>query len=207
MQAEQGRSHVRLGKNALNMLISGPVLYERAHSHVQILQTSVNIPFLMGSLLFLVGAILNRHDHMGFFQDALWLLGKSWVWMGIFGSLLFLVGGVANAVKVFKMQQMDGIRLEKLRGGAQERLNQVREGQVPLILEEQRRRTKHSEGTRPPPAATTTPVVTPLAAPYNIFYFICFALRLSWPMWMFFIIALHFYGDLVLSLMKEIISA
>ncbi|KAF6172648.1 hypothetical protein GIB67_041971 [Kingdonia uniflora] len=30
MQAEQGRSHVRLGKNALNMLIVGPVLYERA---------------------------------------------------------------------------------------------------------------------------------------------------------------------------------
>ncbi|KAF6141422.1 hypothetical protein GIB67_021238 [Kingdonia uniflora] len=136
MQAEQGRSHVRLGKNALNMLIAGPVIYERADSHVQILQTSVHIPFLMGSLLFLVGAILNRHDHMGFFQDALWLLGKSWVWMGIFGSLLFLVGGVANVVKVFKMQQMDGIRLEKLQGGAQERLNRVREGQVPLILEE-----------------------------------------------------------------------
>ncbi|KAF6140900.1 hypothetical protein GIB67_042313 [Kingdonia uniflora] len=176
IQAEQGRTHVRLGKNALNMLIAGPVLwvigsihnmcqvYERADTHVQILQTSVNIPFLMGSLLFLVGAILNRHDHMGFFQDALWLLGKSWVWMGIFGSLLFLVGGVANVVKVFKMQQMDGIRLEKLRGGAQERLNRVREGQVPLILEEQRRRTKHSEGTRPPPPAA--PVVTP-ATPYK----------------------------------------
>ncbi|KAF6140026.1 hypothetical protein GIB67_001767, partial [Kingdonia uniflora] len=187
MQAEQGRSHVRLGKNALNMLIVGPVLYERADSHVQILQTSVNIPFLMGSLLFLVGAILNRHDHMGFFSGCAMVVGKfgkSWVWMGIFGSLLFLVGGVANVVKVFKMQQMDGIRLEKLRGGAQERLNRVREGQVPLILEEQRRRTKHSEGTRPPVAvAAAAPVVTPPATPYNIFYFTCFALRLSWPMW------------------------
>lgn len=41
-----------------------------------------------------------------------------------------------NVVKVFKMQQMNGLRLEKLRGGAQERLIRVREGQVPLIPEE-----------------------------------------------------------------------
>lgn len=48
-------------------------------------------------------------------------------------------------VKVFKMQQMDDgaiLRLEKLRGGAQERLVHEREGQVPLILEDQRRRKR-----------------------------------------------------------------
>ena len=38
-----------------------------------------------------------------------------------------------NVVKVFKMQQMNGLRLEKLRGGAQERLIRAREGQRPLI--------------------------------------------------------------------------
>lgn len=38
------------------------------------------------------------------------------------------------------MQQIDGVRLEKLRGGAQ-----VMEGQVPLILEEQRRRRQSEE--------------------------------------------------------------
>lgn len=60
--------------------------------------------------------------------------------MGIFGGLLFFIGGLTNVVKVFKMQQMNGLRLEKLRGGAQERLSAEREGQVPLILEEQRRK-------------------------------------------------------------------
>lgn len=52
---------------------------------------------------------------------------------------MFFIGGLANVVKIFKMQQMDGTRLEKLRGGAQERLVQGREGQAPLILEEERR--------------------------------------------------------------------
>lgn len=49
---------------------------------------------------------------------------------------MFFIGGLTNLVKVFKMQQMNGIRLEKLRGGAQERLVNAREGRVPLILEQ-----------------------------------------------------------------------
>lgn len=60
-----------------------------------------------------------------------------------------------NVVKVFKMQQMDGLRLEKLRGGAQERLLQQRDGQVPLVIEEQRRRRKTNfEEDNPLPAPT-----------------------------------------------------
>lgn len=38
------------------------------------------------------------------------------------------------------MQQNDGLRLEKLRGGAQERLTELREGHMPLIVEDPRRR-------------------------------------------------------------------
>jgi len=56
--------------------------------------------------------------------------------MGIFGSALLFVGGLMNVVKVFKMQQPNELRLEKLRGGAQERLVREREGQLPLIIEE-----------------------------------------------------------------------
>lgn len=56
------------------MLIAGGILwllgsihnscqiYERADGHVQILQESVHMPFLMGSLLFLVGAVLNKRE-------------------------------------------------------------------------------------------------------------------------------------------------
>lgn len=56
-----------------------------------------------------------------------------------------------NVAKVFKMQQMSGLRLEKLRGGAQDRLMQEREGQMPLLIEEQRRRRKSpvEEGQMP----------------------------------------------------------
>lgn len=64
------------------------------------------------------------------------------MWLGIFGSLLFFVGGLANAVKVFKMQQANGMRLEKLRRGAQERLDRGREGRIPLIPDEDQRRRK-----------------------------------------------------------------
>lgn len=43
-------------------------------------------------------------------------------------------------MKVFRMQQSEGVRLEKLRSGAQERPMTEREGQVPLILENQMRK-------------------------------------------------------------------
>lgn len=64
------------------------------------------------------------------------------------------MGGMMNVVKVFKMQQIDGMRLEKLRGGAQERLMNEREGRVPLILEDHRRRRRQVEDAKiiePPP--------------------------------------------------------
>ncbi|XP_058095993.1 uncharacterized protein LOC131241257 isoform X2 [Magnolia sinica] len=144
IQKEKGYDF-RLEKHALSLLIAGPALwvigsihnssqiYERADGHVQILQKGVQIPFLMGSLLFLVGGALNRHGYIELMHHGIKLL-------------------------VFKMQQMDGVRLEKLRGGAQERLIREREGQVPLILEDQRRRTKL---TQEPQQPRSVPVSTP----------------------------------------------
>ncbi|KAK9672510.1 hypothetical protein RND81_12G104900 [Saponaria officinalis] len=139
----------KLETHALNLIVAGPILwligsihnacqiYERADGHVQILQESVHIPFLLGSLLFVVGAAINRSNHSGWFdRHGLMLLSKTWTWLGMFGSILLFIGGIMNVVKVFKMQQIDGLRLEKLRGGAQERLVREREGQVPLIIEE-----------------------------------------------------------------------
>lgn len=54
----------------------------------------------------------------------------------MFGCLLFLIGGLFNLLKVYKMQQGHGLRLEKLRGGAQERLNHIRGGRDSLSVEE-----------------------------------------------------------------------
>lgn len=74
LQEEKGYGYLKLEKHGLNMLIAGPVLwvvgsihnscqiYERAGGHVQMLQHTVHIPFLMGSMLFLVGAILNSRE-------------------------------------------------------------------------------------------------------------------------------------------------
>lgn len=80
---------------------------------------------------------------------------KSWIWLCVFGSLLFFIGGLFNVVKVFKMQQMDGLRLEKLRGGALERLVREREGKVPLILEDNRRQRLGEESRPQPPVLST----------------------------------------------------
>ncbi|KAM1471680.1 hypothetical protein ACFX14_042143 [Malus domestica] len=185
IQAEKGYGYSKLERHAKNMLIAGPVLwllgsihnscqiYERADGHVQILQQSIHIPFLIGSVLFTVGAILNSREQHGLFLHGLQLLGRNWVLLGMGGSLFFLIGGLANVVKVFKMQQMgDGLRLEKLRGGAQERLVHEREGQVPLILEDHRRRSSQRSSVRhddehhlhhvePNPNAAAEPVPTP----------------------------------------------
>ncbi|CAN4087626.1 unnamed protein product [Withania somnifera] len=168
-QAEKGYGNFKVEKQALNLLIAGPALwllgsihnscqiYERADVHVQILQQSVNIPFLLGSSLFLIGALLNWRDQSGYVHHGLKLLSDDWKWFGVFGSLLLLIGGLMNVVKVFKMQQMSGLRLEKLRGGAQDRLMQEREGQMPLMIEEQRRRRKSPEEG----ATSTTVAPTP----------------------------------------------
>ncbi|XP_071713566.1 uncharacterized protein [Rutidosis leptorrhynchoides] len=173
IQGNKGYTHNRLEVHALNMFIAGAVLwvlgsilnscqiYERADGHVQILQQSVQIPFLTGSFLFLVGAILNSREQARYSHHGLHLLTRTWVWMGLFASVLLLIGGLANVVKVFKMLQMDGLRLEKLRGGAQERLSRVREGQTPFLREERRRWPRNIEAStepeppEPPPEPTT----------------------------------------------------
>ncbi|XP_057950445.1 uncharacterized protein LOC131145418 [Malania oleifera] len=166
IQAEKGYDHTKPEKHAVNMLIAGPILwllgsihnscqiYERADGHVQILQESVHIPFLLGSLLFVVGAILNAREQAQPIHHGIDLLSKTWAWLGIFGSLLFLIGGLMNVVKVFKMQQINGLRLEKLRGGAHEWLIHEREGHVSLIIEEERMRKRQAEEAR---RTVTTP--------------------------------------------------
>lgn len=99
--------------------------------------------------------------------------GTDWAWLGIIGSLLLFIGGLTNVVKVFKMQQMDGLQLEKLRGGAHERLMQEREGQVPLIIEEQRRRKRPAAEEEAIAvaagiaAASSTPAPAPASTPYK----------------------------------------
>ncbi|ESR35367.1 hypothetical protein KPL70_024917 [Citrus sinensis] len=185
IQEEKNYGLFKLEKHALNMLIAGPVLwllgsihnscqiYERADGHVQILQQSVHIPFLMGSLLLMVGAILNSREQAGWMHHGTELLSTDWAWLGIIGSLLLFIGGLTNVVKVFKMQQMDGLRLEKLRGGAHERLMQEREGQVPLIIEEQRRRKRPAAEEEAIAVAagiataSSTPVPAPASTPYK----------------------------------------
>ncbi|XP_056694372.1 uncharacterized protein [Spinacia oleracea] len=167
LQEEKGIGF-KLERHALNMLIVGPVLwligsvhnscqiYERADGHIQILQESVTIPFLLGSLLFVVGAIINTRDQSSWIYHGLLLLGNTWVWLGVFGSLLLFIGGLMNVVKVFKMQQMNGLRLEKLRGGAQEGLVRVREGRVPLITDESLS-TRRFQGAEPKKPIAATP--------------------------------------------------
>ncbi|KAK7353326.1 hypothetical protein VNO80_18771 [Phaseolus coccineus] len=149
IKEEKGYGYSKLENYALNMLIAGSVfwvigsihnscqIYEKADGHVQILQQCVCIPFFMGSLSFMLSAILNHQEKSKKIPHGIHLLGSTWIWLGIFGSLMFLTGGFTNLIKVFKMQQMNGIRLEKLRGGAHERLVSSREGRVPLIIERQ----------------------------------------------------------------------
>ncbi|KAL5145624.1 Polypyrimidine tract-binding 2 [Glycine soja] len=170
IQEEKGYGYFKLEKHALNMLVAGPVLwvigsihnscqiYERADGHVQILQQCVNVPFLMGSLSFMLSAILNYHEKSKDIHHGLHLLSGTWIWLGIFGSLMFFIGGLTNLIKVFKMQQMNGIRLEKLRGGAHERLLSARERQIPLIMEHQTNISHQPQETK---------VTSPLPTPYK----------------------------------------
>ena len=74
MQEEKGHGYFKLEKHSLNLLVAGPLLwvvgsihnscqiYERADGHVQILQQCVYIPFLMGSLLFMLSSVLNYYE-------------------------------------------------------------------------------------------------------------------------------------------------
>ncbi|EFH48352.1 hypothetical protein ARALYDRAFT_489270 [Arabidopsis lyrata subsp. lyrata] len=156
-QAETKRGYSGREHHALNLLIAGPLLwvigsihnscqiYQRADSHVQILQQCVHIPFLVGSLLFLVSAVLNSLDQSGSSHSGLKLLGERWVWLGIAGAICLFVGGLMNVVKVFNFVQITGLRLEKLRGGAQDRLLEGREGYLPLVAEEERIRKMEAD--------------------------------------------------------------
>ncbi|GAA0156556.1 hypothetical protein LIER_14030 [Lithospermum erythrorhizon] len=186
LQEEKGYGFLKFEKHAMNLLVAGPALwllgsihnscqiYERADGHVQILQQSVHLPLLMGSLIFLTAAIINMTEQTKYDHHGRYLLGQLWIWMGMFGSLMFVVGGMTNVVKVFKMQQMaNGMRLEKLRGGAQDRLIQEREGlYVPFAREDlpiRRKKTsttpQNEEEARlmtiPPSNVGTTPGPTP----------------------------------------------
>ncbi|KAK7282612.1 hypothetical protein RIF29_11527 [Crotalaria pallida] len=174
IQEEKGHVYFKLEKHALKMLVAGPVLwvvgsihnacqiYERADGHVQILQQCVYIPLLIGSLSFMLSAILNYQEQSRVIHHGIHLLGGTWIWLGIFGSLFFLIGGLTNVIKVFKMQQMNGLRLEKLRGGAHERLVNAREGQIPLILEHHH----HHHQARSHPVEETK-VTLPVPTPYK----------------------------------------
>ncbi|KAG6489948.1 hypothetical protein ZIOFF_051230 [Zingiber officinale] len=140
IQDEQGAAE--------NMLIAGPLLwlvgsihnacqiYERTDGVTQILQAGVSVPFLMGSLLFFVAGVFKSQAVSYGSKDRRQslALGRIWCWLCTSASLLFLVGGLANVAKVYRMQQREeGLRLEKLRGGAQERLFRDREGRIPFL--------------------------------------------------------------------------
>ncbi|KAF3320088.1 hypothetical protein FCM35_KLT22313 [Carex littledalei] len=137
----------KLEKHGLNLLIAGSVLwlvgsignicqvYDRANWHIQILQKCVQVPLLMGSFLFMIGSIVNWIAKYNVPEHSSKKSDKNWAWFGLFGSILFFIGGLVNLVKVFKMQRMDRSELERLRGGAHERLAKEREGQVPLLGE------------------------------------------------------------------------
>ncbi|KAJ1264303.1 hypothetical protein BS78_09G253300 [Paspalum vaginatum] len=140
-QPEPQPQVTREEKHAADLLLAAALLwllgsalnacqvYERADGRAQLLQSSVQVPQLLGSLLFLVAAALNR-SRGGPARSG------SRAWLCLVGSVLWLAAALLNALKVFMMHQSDALRLEKLRGGAQEWLSRDREGRVPLNWEE-----------------------------------------------------------------------
>ncbi|KAG0519450.1 hypothetical protein BDA96_09G265300 [Sorghum bicolor] len=117
----------------LGSVLNSCQVYERADGRAQLLQSSVQVPQLLGSLLFLVAAALNRRrlvvSGTGSAEEPAWLC------LALAGSVLWLAAAMLNVLKVFTMHQSDAPRLEKLRGGAQEWLSRDREGRVPLNWE------------------------------------------------------------------------
>jgi hypothetical protein len=130
---EQGDGRER---HAADTMLAGAVLwllgsalnscqvYERADGRAQLLQSSVQVPVLVGSLLFLVAAVLNCRRA----REPV----ERWT-MCLCGSVLWVAAALFNVVKVFMLHQSGAPRLEKLRGGAQEWLSRDREGRVPLV--------------------------------------------------------------------------
>uniref|UniRef100_A0A0D9WKC6 Uncharacterized protein n=1 Tax=Leersia perrieri TaxID=77586 RepID=A0A0D9WKC6_9ORYZ len=99
--------------------------YERADSRAQLMQSGVQVPMLVGSLLFLVSAAVVDVDTSP---------AARWRWVVVVGSVMWVVAAAVNVAKVYMMHQSDALRLEKLRGGAQEWLGRDREGRVPLSV-------------------------------------------------------------------------
>ncbi|XP_051210625.1 uncharacterized protein [Lolium perenne] len=123
-------------RHAADTMLAGAVLwllgsalnscqvYERADGRAQLLQSSIQVPVLVGSLLFLVAAVLNCRRA----REPV----ERWT-MCLCGSVLWVAAALFNVVKVFMLHQSGAPRLEKLRGGAQEWLSRDREGRVPLV--------------------------------------------------------------------------
>ncbi|TVU20106.1 hypothetical protein EJB05_36299, partial [Eragrostis curvula] len=173
-------------RHAANMVLAAALLwlvgsvlnacqvYERADGRAQLLQASVQVPLLLGSLFFLLAAVANRGRVLNLGRPRVrvvsfidprplssyvllpcvsarprtdeqlltetTLQSRSWVWLSLLGSVLWLAAALFNVLKVFMMHQSDALRLEKLRGGAQERLSRDREGRLPLNWDEAARR-------------------------------------------------------------------
>ncbi|GMY07405.1 Dynactin, like [Fagus crenata] len=123
IQTEKGYRYFKLEKHGLNMLIAGPVLwvlgsihnscqiYEKAGGHVQILQHTVQIPFLMGSLLFMVGAILNSREQDGLFHHGLELLfcaSYRWEWLNF--NFVTKINAQINSMIKMKLLEMDRVK-------------------------------------------------------------------------------------------------
>lgn len=91
MQEGKNYENMRVEKHALRLLVAGPALwvigsvhdscqvYERADGLVQILQKGVQIPFLVGSLLYLVGGILNIREQVPRIHHSLQLLVNAYM--------------------------------------------------------------------------------------------------------------------------------
>ncbi|GFS32157.1 hypothetical protein Acr_00g0021090 [Actinidia rufa] len=142
------------------MLIAGPALwllgpihngcqiYERADGHVQMLQESVHVPFLTGSLLFLVGAVLNGREQAGRSHHGLELL------------LIGLCWGINECGESVQDATEQRNAAREIARRSARAIGSEREGQVSLILEEQRRR-KQVEEVKSAVAATAAAAPTP----------------------------------------------
>ncbi|KQK04631.1 uncharacterized protein LOC100820898 [Brachypodium distachyon] len=121
--------------------VAGSVLnacqvYERADGRAQLLQSAVQVPLLLGSLLFLVSAVAANAMPLLLLPGPEGEKKTMTVVMtcGLCGSALWVVAAVFNAVKVVAAHQSDAPRLERLRGGAEERLAWERDGGPPPLL-------------------------------------------------------------------------
>jgi hypothetical protein len=127
-----------LTKHAYILLIVAPALwllgsihnsfqvYESTELDVQAYQKGVSLPFVIGSLLLVLGSIVNV---LSWPPAALHTGQRLAGSLAVAGAALLLVGAVVNAVKVIHTQQTQqtGGRVEKLRGGAHEALVEGRE--------------------------------------------------------------------------------